>query len=72
MKNRDGIWGLYSRNKLFRSEPTCNTNLLMVLTVSVVMMGVGAPTEFSLDSVRQLMLAHGGRVTNHDLVKSFR
>ena len=44
----------------------------MVLTVSVVMMGVGAPTEFSLDSVRQLMLAHGGRVTNHDLVKSFR
>ena len=30
------------------------------------------PTEFSLESVRQLMLASGGRVTNHELVKSFR
>jgi len=30
------------------------------------------PTEFSLESVRQLMLANGGRVTNHELVKSFR
>ena len=30
------------------------------------------PTEFSQESVRQLMLANGGRITNHDLVKSFR
>ncbi len=30
------------------------------------------PEEFSLESVRQLMLAHGGRVTNHSLVKSYR
>ncbi len=30
------------------------------------------PQEFSLESVRQLMLAHGGRVTNHALVKSYR
>ena len=36
------------------------------------MMDVAAPSEINLDSVRQLMLAHGGRVTNHDLVKSFR
>jgi len=30
------------------------------------------PTDFSLESVRQLMLANGGRITNHELVKSFR
>ena len=30
------------------------------------------PAEFSLESVRQLMLANGGRITNHDLVKSFK
>jgi len=33
---------------------------------------MGQPSEFSLESVRQLMLASGGRVTNHDLVKCFR
>jgi hypothetical protein len=30
------------------------------------------PEEFSLESVRQVMLAHGGRVTNHSLVKSYK
>jgi len=30
------------------------------------------PAEFSQESVRQFMLAAGGRVTNHDLVKTFR
>ena len=30
------------------------------------------PAEFSLESVRQLMLVNGGRITNHDLVKSFK
>ena len=30
------------------------------------------PAEFSLESVRQLMLANGGRITNHDLVKSYK
>ena len=30
------------------------------------------PAEFSLESVRQLMLANGGRITNHQLVKSFK
>ena len=30
------------------------------------------PTEFTLEAVRQLMLARGGRVTNHELVKSFK
>ena len=30
------------------------------------------PVEFSLESVRQLMLANGGRITNHDLVKSYK
>ena len=30
------------------------------------------PTEFSQESVRQLMLANGGRITNHELVKSYR
>ncbi len=29
-------------------------------------------TEFSLESVRQYMLAHEGRVTNHDLVKHYK
>eukprot|EP00092_Neocalanus_flemingeri_P004551 GFUD01004901.1.p1 GENE.GFUD01004901.1~~GFUD01004901.1.p1 ORF type:complete len:915 (-),score=199.65 GFUD01004901.1:565-3309(-) len=33
---------------------------------------MNSPAEFSLESVRQLMLASGGRVTNHELVKSFR
>jgi len=32
----------------------------------------GRPTEFSEESVRQFMLAHGGRVTNHELVKHFK
>jgi len=35
-------------------------------------MSMTQPAEFSLESVRQLMLASGGRVTNHELVKSFR
>ena len=30
------------------------------------------PAEFSQESVRQLMLANGGRITNHDLVKSYK
>ena len=30
------------------------------------------PSDFSLESVRQLMLANGGRITNHDLVKSYK
>jgi hypothetical protein len=30
------------------------------------------PTEFSEESVRQFMLANGGRVTNHELVKHFK
>lgn len=29
-------------------------------------------TEFSLESVRQYMLAHEGKVTNHDLVKHYK
>ena len=29
-------------------------------------------TEFTLESVRQYMLAHEGRVTNHDLVKHYK
>jgi hypothetical protein len=32
----------------------------------------GRPTEFSEESVRQFMLANGGRVTNHELVKHFK
>jgi len=30
------------------------------------------PSEFSQEAVRQLMLANGGRITNHELVKSFK
>ena len=29
-------------------------------------------TDFSLESVRQYMLAHEGKVTNHDLVKHYK
>ena len=35
-------------------------------------MASGCPTEFTLESVRQFMLARDGRVTNHDLVKHFK
>jgi hypothetical protein len=33
---------------------------------------MAAPTEFTLESVRQFMLAREGRVTNHELVKHFK
>ena len=33
---------------------------------------MSGPTEFSLESVRQYMLAQDGRVTNHELVKYFK
>jgi hypothetical protein len=35
-------------------------------------MKMAGPTEFSLESVRQYMLARDGQVTNHELVKYFR
>jgi len=31
-----------------------------------------APTELSIESVRNFMLANGGKVTNHDIVKHFK
>lgn len=33
---------------------------------------MSGPTEFCEESVRQFMLANGGRVTNHELVKHFK
>ena len=33
---------------------------------------MSGPTEFTLESVRQYMLAQDGRVTNHELVKYFK
>ncbi|KAI9554786.1 hypothetical protein GHT06_020063 [Daphnia sinensis] len=33
---------------------------------------MAAPTEFTLESVREFMLERGGKVTNHELVKHFK
>lgn len=33
---------------------------------------MAAPTEFTLESVREFMLEKGGKVTNHELVKHFK
>lgn len=33
---------------------------------------MAAPTEFTLESVREFMLDKGGKVTNHELVKHFK
>lgn len=33
---------------------------------------MAAPSEFTLDSVRDFILQNGGRVTNHELVKHFK
>ena len=33
---------------------------------------MAAPSEFTLESVRDFILLNGGRVTNHDLVKHFK
>lgn len=33
---------------------------------------MAAPTEFTLESVRDFILLNGGKVTNHELVKHFK
>lgn len=33
---------------------------------------MAAPTELSIDEIRNFIVARGGKVTNHDLVKHFK
>lgn len=33
---------------------------------------MAAPSELSLEEIRNFMLKNGGKVTNHDLVKHFK
>lgn len=33
---------------------------------------MSAPTELSFDEILKFMLAHNGKVTNHELVKHFK
>lgn len=33
---------------------------------------MSGPTELSFDEILKYMIAHNGKVTNHDLVKYFR
>ena len=40
--------------------------------VETVGVKMAAPTEFTLESVRDFMLDRGGKVTNHELVKYFK